>query len=325
MSRIDSAGSRVIGISDERGNAGILASSVSTIRALDYVDWVIALGSAVEVYNAAFGSDPSVPVIAARTIYGDVNQAFTLEEGRFPQYGEAVVGPGAQERLGMHVPVGGIRTRISDVGVISAPVVGTYSADPVVEYLDGIALIHREVSKDSRDQVRFLYVMASDARMVATLSDALAEVIQAENRRNVSIEQPKGLTNLRAAVAGEMRQGAQQLTLMVLAAGLILVCITMFGAVAARRRDFGRRRVLGASRSSIVSLVLIQAITAGAIGATLGCLAGLVFMSRTSGLLPGAEFVFGLFCLAIITSAIGSVPPALSAAFADPVRIVRVP
>ena len=167
--------------------------------------------------------------------------------------------------------------------------------------------------------------MVSDARLVADVAHALTASVQSEDPKKVTIERPQGLNELRAAVAGELRKGAQELLVLVLGVGLALVSITMYGAIAARKRDFGRRRALGASRSSIVVLVLIQAGVAGAIGAITGCAAGLVLMAQTSGLTPGIGFLFGVVGLALVTAAIGALPPALSAALADPVRIVRVP
>ncbi|MDQ3276010.1 MAG: hypothetical protein M3Q39_13540, partial [Actinomycetota bacterium] len=115
------------------------------------------------------------------------------------------------------------------------------------------------------------------------------------------------------------------LMLGVLAAGLLLVALTLIGAVSQRRRDFGRRRALGASRSTVVTLVLLQTSAAALVGVAAGALAGLLLVNRLAGSLPSPGFTFGVVVLTMLTALLAAVPPAVLAAYRDPVRILRVP
>lgn len=92
-----------------------------------------------------------------------------------------------------------------------------------------------------------------------------------------------------------------------------------------RRRDLGRRRALGASRSAIVALVLLQTFGAGCLGALLGTVAELAAASAWTGATPPWAFAAGVGTTAVLRGLVGAVPPALLAAFRDPVRILRVP
>ena len=63
----------------------------------------------------------------------------------------------------------------------------------------------------------------------------------------------------------------------------------------------------------------------GVIGAVVGTGVGLFAVRSMSGSLPAPEFTLGLVVLALLMTVVGSIPPAVAAAFRDPVRILRVP
>jgi putative ABC transport system permease protein len=75
----------------------------------------------------------------------------------------------------------------------------------------------------------------------------------------------------------------------------------------------------------IVLLVLVQIGVAAFIGSLAGTAVGLVAVVRLAGSSPDPPFVLGVSLLALLMALIAGVPPALLAAFRDPVRILRVP
>lgn len=113
--------------------------------------------------------------------------------------------------------------------------------------------------------------------------------------------------------------------IVVLGVGLVVVAVTLFGAVSQRRRDFGRRRALGASRSAVVALVLAQTFIAALLGGVVGLATGSFIVWRLVDALPSPSFTAGVLALSMLSALLAAVPPALIAARRDPVQILRVP
>jgi len=149
--------------------------------------------------------------------------------------------------------------------------------------------------------------------------------VTASDPRLLSVEASADLRQLREVVAGDLARSSRQLMLLVLGVGSGLVAITMSGFVSARRRDFGRRRALGASRSTVVTVVVAQATIASTGGVAVGTTAGLALTYRLADALPTTGFVVGVGTLVVLTTVLAAVPAALAAALRDPVRILRVP
>jgi putative ABC transport system permease protein len=97
------------------------------------------------------------------------------------------------------------------------------------------------------------------------------------------------------------------------------------GLVILRRKDFGRRRALGATRALIVCLVLTQTLGLAAGGAVLGTAIATLVLSFDGDPLPGIAFTSGICVLAIAVSLVAAVVPATFASRRDPIRELRVP
>jgi putative ABC transport system permease protein len=150
-------------------------------------------------------------------------------------------------------------------------------------------------------------------------------VLHADDRSRVRIQTPASLVELRGIVEAELSSNSRQLLLVVLGIGLVVVMVTQAGAVAQRRRDFGRRRALGATRSAVTVLVIVQTISSAFVGVVLGSVAGVVAILMSTGSPPPFDFVTALAILALLSAVLAAVPPGIGAAFRDPVRILRVP
>ncbi|MCR6712605.1 MAG: hypothetical protein NVV57_07860 [Demequina sp.] len=111
----------------------------------------------------------------------------------------------------------------------------------------------------------------------------------------------------------------------VMGVGAVIIAVTVLSAVISRRRDFGRRRALGATRSALVATVLAQATIGAIIGTALGIGAGVMTLAATTGSLPTWQFIAGVAGLAVLLMLVTSTPIATYAAFRDPLRILRVP
>lgn len=321
VAHIDSLGSRLVVAFDQSGDAHIAPTSVQDVAALDQVSWAFAVGPVVDVTNA---DSPREDVVAARTLFGHTPAALPLTLGRAPGPGEAIIGADAARTLGLRDGVGVVTD-----GTRSWPVVGVFHADGPLDGLNATVLVAAgtaEVGAGAQPaDARYVYAMARDVGAVGLVSRALPAVLRSQQPAAITIDEPSGVVELREAVAGELGRSSRLLMALVLAVGLSIITITVTGAVAGRRRDFGRRRALGASRTAIVVLVLLQTATAGLAGAIVGTGAGLVVVHTLAGRQPGAGFVCGVAALAFLIALVGSLAPAILAANRDPVQILRVP
>lgn len=317
IASIESVGTRLIVVTDSTGRAGIESASVPAIEDLTGVTWAFGLGPARDARN------PDVPSritqVPVRPLVGTLPPEVRVTVGRFPAAPhEAVVGPQAAAALGLGDIVGALRD-----GEVRIGVVGQFAATGPLEFLNGTVL--RQAEPGEQFPVRYIYVVVDDAAESPQIAQAIGAVLLADDATQVDIATSEGVIALRDVIAGTLGASSRQLMAGLLSVGLVLVTVTMLGAVAGRRRDFGRRRALGASKSAIVVLVLVQTAVAAVAGAVVGTAAGLAGVRATAGAIPSVSFTVGLAVLTVLVALVGSAPPAFAAASRDPVRILRVP
>jgi putative ABC transport system permease protein len=314
LGRIDEAGTRSIVVSDTQGGAGFTAATVQRVAGLSRVEWAFGLGPAVDVRPVG---NPGGNPVAMRALYGEPPAPLSLAEwDRAP--GTLLVGPHAQAVLGMLVPAGGV----SGSDDTDLAVVGSFRAGDPLTFLERSALT---APTDTNGVVRTIHVLAQRPEDVAPLAEAVRMVLGPEDPGSVAIETSETLAQIRAAIQGELGEYGRRLVLMVLGAGLVLVALNVYGTVTTRRRDFGRRRALGADRTAITTLVTMQALITGLIGAVLGSAAGSAIVWRVTRGLPDLRFVVAVAVLAVTATVLAALPPAVVAARRDPVRVLRVP
>ncbi len=173
--------------------------------------------------------------------------------------------------------------------------------------------------------VSTIVVLARGPNVVESLQTSIASVLDPTDPSKVSIESSATLASLRDLVDSQLGGLGWALVLLVFTLAGILVAAVSFAFVVLRRRDFGRRRALGASRRWIVALVATQGLMSGLLGVVVGTLAGVVTLLVWRQPLPGADFVVALGLLALFVSVSGSLPPALYAASREPLRELRIP
>ena len=107
---------------------------------------------------------------------------------------------------------------------------------------------------------------------------------------DLALDAPLTLAELRGEVAGDLGELGRLLLLAVLSAGALLITVVVFADVLVRRGDLGRRRALGASRGTIVWLVLTRAALAAVVGVLVGTAVGLAVVHRMGVTVP-ADFL----------------------------------
>jgi putative ABC transport system permease protein len=321
LASIEDAGSRLITAIDTMGGAGIRPESVSAVADLTGVAWAIGFGPASDavIANAGTVTGRAPAGVPVRTYVGALPVDVTMVGGRLPgRPGEAVAGSGAAARLGLHDNAGPVTTTNESV-----PVVGVADLTGALARFNDSVIV--AALPDDAPDLRFIYAVVDNVGSIDVVATQVQAALRADQPGQVTIETPSAIATLRDVVSGQLGSSSRQLMAGILGVGAIVVLITMLSLVSAKRRDFGRRRALGASRSAIVVLVLTQAGLAALAGAVVGMIAGVIAVRVLAGSLPSTSFMAGLAALTVLAALVGSVPPAVIAARRDPVRILRIP
>lgn len=316
LASIDSVGTRLITVTDTDGSADIHPASVQAISELDGVAWALGLGPATEAVNPSLGAT-SGPAVPARPIVGKIPADVGTLTGREAAPGEAVAGSAAADALGLIDPAGGIDTAQRRLAVV-----GQVHTTGIITGLESTVL-YQAHSEDF--PLRLIYVLAAPGIDVTSLADAVDASLLTPVPAAAQTTTSEAALALREVVSGVLGGASRQLMGIVLAAGLFLVAVTTYGAVATRRTDFGRQRALGGTRLDIAVAVLSHTALGAVIGTVIGGALGLTLTYVLTGSTPTPRFTTGLLITVIYMSLLGSLPPAIAAARRDPVRILRVP
>lgn len=314
VSSVDGAGSRLIEVTITEPSPGLNSSAISRVRDLDNVEWVLALGPARDVRSVQLESRINV---AARTLLTDLPPGVNVTAGREPGPGEAIVTTAAQKRLQLEYPVGAIAD-----GSRTYSVVGGFEAVGLIDTLGRLVLTG--TTPEVPEQATLIYVLADDANNVEGVVNAFRAVADVP-AEYIVVKTSDTLIELGNVVNGSIGELSRQLAAGAIIAGVVLVALTMTLALTSRRRDFGRRRALGATRSALVAVILLEVGLPVIIGAItgLGIMAGLVIGLEAA--IPPPSFIAAAFGLTCVAGLLAAIPPTMWAARQDPLKILRVP
>lgn len=317
VNTIDSIGTRMITVTDTTGGAGIDPAAAQLLADLQGVTWAFGIGPAHEATNPSIGAVTG-GTVSARALLGDFPGDLEVARGRIPvSAGEAIVGETARVNLFLSDVAGPVQ--VADQRLAA---VGQFRSDVPLEGFEN-TVFYLPAEQDV--PVRYLYVLAEDGVDVTDLARSVEALIPASEPAVVDVQVADSALALREVVSGTLGAASRQLMAIVLGTGLVLVAVTMIGAVGGRRRDFGRQRALGATRTHVVVSVLVHSGIAGVLGTVVGLTVGLVGAAILAGSLPSWRFSIGFGGLTVYVALLGSLPPAIAAALRDPVRILRVP
>jgi putative ABC transport system permease protein len=314
LARLDSAGSRLLVVIDERDAGLVSPAVVEVLSGLDTVERVVGVDSPFDVVNGVVGvGGERVP---AWPVAGDLAQAVALVGGRWPEPGEALVSATGQERLGMTEPFG-VATGTDGA---EYPVGGAFTTrEPFESFEAGLV-----VAADPAAVTRSVHVVVASVD-AARATQALALALLAPpDLGQVSVQSPTALADLQRAVGGDLGEYGRSILLLTLGGGASLIAAVALAEVLLQRRDLGRRRALGAPRWALIGLVVSRTTIAAAPGAVAGTVAGLAALAPSSGFTP-ADFTAAVALLTVLAAAVASVLPAVLAATRDPVSVLRMP
>lgn len=312
--RMDAAGSKVIVLRDLRGTDLFPPPVVDAAAHLSVTDRAVGLSLPVDVVNGAIGRG-STQAPAWRVI-GDLAAVADLGVGRWPGPGEALVSEAARDKLGFAETYGWVTT-----GTDQVPVVGTYTVRaPFTDQAAGVL-----IAAQPADRAVTMHVLASSAALAPVAESTVVGLLgRAVTAQDLAVESPATLAQLQQSVARELGGANRSLVLGVMGAGALLVAIIVLADVLVRRKDLGRRRALGATRATIVALVVARTAIPALLGALAGTGLGLWAATRFNAA-PGTAFTTAVAVLAVIAAITSSVLPAAYAAGRDPVEVLRTP
>lgn len=314
---IDSEGTRSIVVRADPG-AGLDTTVLERISNLEGVAWAGAFGSAHDVTNSEVTDGTKVPI---RLAWTDNPGELGVPARQAIPDGIAWASSTALAQLGMADVVGGVT---ADDGSTYA-VVGEISTPEFLTFLEPLVIVPQSRDNDGAEPVSVLVVIASRPDLVAPVSQAIQSVLAVDDPTKIKVSTSESLATLRALIQGQLGTFGRSLVLIVFALTAILVAAILYGLVMMRRKDFGRRRALGASRPLIVALLLAQMAFLSLTGAILGTVTAVVVLLSTGDPLPSAAFLVALNVLAIGVGTVAALVPAVAASRRDPLKELRVP
>lgn len=316
--RINSAGARELVVTDKK-SAGLISSSMIDMAAnFSVADRAVGLSSPVDVKNSVIG-DGAEPV-PAWAVIGDLQSVVHLESGRAPGPGEALVSTTALAKLGMQHPVGAVSISNTKIPLDYA-IVGSYTPlEPFDNLGEGIVF-----NAPAGSTATNLHLILRDSSQAAVAQRSVIGLFgQLSDPEAISVRSPLQLAQLHDEIVGDLGAFGRSMLYGSLGIGALLVAVVVFADILVRRKDLGRRRALGATRSDIVQLMLLRTLVPAAIGALMGIAVGLGITVGT-GTMPPLAFCFGIVVLALFAAGASTLAPAAYAAYSDPVKVLRTP
>jgi putative ABC transport system permease protein len=315
LGSIDSAGTRSIVIRAEAA-AGLDSSVLDRIENVDGIEWAGAFGPAMDARNAAFEGGLRIPL---RLAYGSNWTELDLPEPLRADGDIAYASNLALAQLGMTDRVGSVVTLDGNGYAIA----GHVAVPDGLSFLEPVFIAPQPITAIA--PISILIVTADRPDLVAPVADAVTSILAAEDPTQITVETSEDLASLRALIEGQLGLFGRGLTIGILALNGVLSAAIMYGLITLRRKDFGRRRALGASQPLIIALLLTQTGLLATTGAALGTSAALITLHLTGDPLPGATYALGIGVLAVAVAVVATIVPAIAASRRQPITELRVP
>lgn len=315
LQSIDSVGTRSIVIRADE-DAGLTSSFLDRISGIEGISSSVAFGPAGDVRNLAI---PGGAKVSSRSAYGE-SLAMLGIASMTP--GQAWASHGALDALGMPVPAGAV---VSDSTLDTHAIVGEFKSTQYLNFMNPIVVVPETIGDRIEVPLAIVVVVAASPSLVTGVKAATQSLLDVQDPSKVRMETSQELADLRALVQEQLGLLGHSLVLGVLALTSLLIAAILFGMVMLRRRDFGRRRALGATRTLIVALVLTQTFCTSLLGALSGSAIGTTVLRASNDPIPGFSYILSVATLGVVVGLGASVLPAVLASRRDPIKELRVP
>ena len=341
-------GTNFVQISPGRPQAGGMPNTLATIRKLtiDDAEALLRVPGVQRVVPAAYGMARAEAGERGRSvfIYGvsaDVPEVWRFEvgQGRFLPAGDprrgspvAVLGPslahelfGQASPLGEYVRIGGRRFLVIGVMKAKGQMLG-FDIDDAA-YVP-VALAQALFNRDGLDE---LHVLISPPAPVDRVVDGLRAVLtdRHDNEEDFTIVTQTEMLDVLDRVLGTVSAAVAGIGAISLVVGAIGILTMMWIGVGERTNEIGVVIALGATRSQVLALFLVEATLLSVAGGVLGAGVGLGLARLIGWTVPGLPlstptFYVGASLVTSVVVGLGSgVLPARRAAGLDPIEALR--
>lgn len=323
LAQVDAAGTRSITVRADE-SAGLTADRVERLSTIEGVDQVTGFGPVVDARNAAVsGGTP----VAVREAYGTVgNRVMRAPAQPVSAARTALASEASADTLGLADGTGTVTTDDGEELLVT----GRIDVPEHLTELEPLVVVPSSLPGDgaaarSDATLTTLVVLARSPSEVTAVTEVVRSMVPRAEPGEVTVETSTALAEIRATVAGELGDHGRGTVLAILAVSAALLAVNLLALVTLRRKDFGRRRALGASRGTIVTLLLTQVTMLAAVGAATGVGAALAALAAAGDPLPDAEFTVAVVVASVLVATVAALGPAVMAAHRDPLHELRVP
>lgn len=317
LKSIDNASTRAV-VVRAQVDSGLDTEVLNRLGNVVGIQWVAAFSAASDVQNASFPGGIKVPT---RTVWGTDLGALGFPSHVPLEDSAAYASDTALRQLGIH-DAGGIRGQDGATYAIMGRL-------PIPRYLDflqpAVFVPNTAPASSTPKPVAILVVLASTIQDVAAVAAATQSVLDISDPTKATVSTSADLATLRGQVEGQLGSFGNALIALVFGVSAGLVAVMLYGLVMLRRRDFGRRRALGATRGLIVGMLLVQISGLSLIGAVVGSLGSALALLAMGSPLPDFGFFVAVDVLSVAIATAAALAPAVFAARRDPLHELRVP
>ena len=319
LGRIDAQGTRTITVSAKGVQAGLTTQTVDQLSRLRTVEAVVGFGPVTDATAAAL---PEGTRVGVRLAYGGLDGQPLFQPERTTAARVVWTSPASAQVLGLPRGRGALR-------IVDGPELLVGRSLEVPAFLTGFEPLTVQpadrATLHTPAPLSTIVVLARTPQDVDSLTHAVRGLLVDVPPDGASVETSSAMAELRAAVSGELTRQSRGIVLGLLAAAASATVLNVWGMVLLRRKDLGRRRALGATRLTIVLLIVTQVLAVSLVGALAGVAGGTAWLRHSGGQQPAWSYSLAVATVLVAAAAAGAAVPAGVAARRDPLRELRVP
>ena len=315
LASIDSAGTRTVTIRSQ-ANPALTAIDLDRLGALEGIEWLAGFSRA---YDAVNSDIPQGQRVAMRFMFGPEQDGLGVHASPSPHLALAFASGEALNVLGLQGP--GPITRVDGP---SYDIATTLSTPDFLEELEPL-ILSPGLNAPDLEPVTTIKFVVTDVNLVRPVTGAVIDLLSVQDPATLTVETSTQLAQISEIIGKQLNASSRELIALIFAVTAAILTVILYGLVMMRRKDFGRRRALGASRSLVVSLLILQTALLALIGITLGAITSITALLLMNDPVPSAAFAVALCILALTAALLSSVIPAFVASRRDPIKELRVP